>query len=240
MNLILFEADEIARPLPRSDPRARHLLDVLRRQPGDVFDAGIVNARRGRATLTAVTADALQIHFEPGPALPPLPSTALLIGLPRPQTARDVLRDATTLGATELHFVATARSDPNYAASSLWSDGGWRRHLLEGAAQAFDPRLPEVTRDRSLASAVAAGRPAGTARYALDNYEAEVALAAVDVAPAQPVVLALGPERGWDGRDRELLRQHGYRLAHLGPRVLRVETAVIAALTLVAARREGA
>jgi RsmE family RNA methyltransferase len=51
-----------------------------------------------------------------------------------------------------------------------------------------------------------------------------------------PVVLALGPERGWGPADRAALRAHGFTLVHLGTRVLRSETAVIAALTLVRAR----
>jgi len=94
----------------------------------------------------------------------------LLIGLPRPQTARDLLRDATTLGATELHFIATKRADPNYASSTLWTSGEWRRHCLKGAAQAFETRIPKVTWTHNLASALASLEP--SIRIALDNYEA--------------------------------------------------------------------
>jgi RsmE family RNA methyltransferase len=53
----------------------------------------------------------------------------------------------------------------------------------------------------------------------------------------KPLVLALGPERGWGPRDREQLRAAGFSLAHLGSRVLRLETAVVAALTLAKAAR---
>ena len=59
------------------------------------------------------------------------------------------------------------------------------------------------------------------------------ALSACALAPARPVVLALGPERGWGPADRAALRAHGFTLVHLGPRVLRSETAVVSALTLV-------
>lgn len=236
MNLILFEPEEIGRPLPRADARARHIMEVLRRQPGDEFDAGISDGPRGRGTLDRVTVTALEWSFAPGDPLPPLPTTALLIGLPRPQTARDILRDATTLGATSLHFAITARGDSNYAASSLWSTDEWRRCLCTGAAQAFDPRLPRVYRARPLAEIVT-DLPAAGSRYALDNYEAKQPFAAVEADPRQTVTLALGPERGWDPADREVLRTHGFELRHLGPRVLRLETAVVAALTLLNARR---
>ncbi|WP_415911029.1 16S rRNA (uracil(1498)-N(3))-methyltransferase [Oleiharenicola sp. Vm1] len=53
----------------------------------------------------------------------------------------------------------------------------------------------------------------------------------------QPLVLALGPERGWGPRDRAQLRATGFAFAHLGARVLRLETAVIAALALAKSAR---
>lgn len=236
LNLILFEPNEIGRPLSVSDPRARHLLDVLRRRAGDTFDAGLTNGTPGRATLLARRDDHLEIGFAPGEPLPARPATRLLVGLPRPQSARDILRDATTLGATELHFVTTARADPNYASSSLWSSGEWRRHVLAGAMQAFDPRLPTVTWTRGLAE-VLDELPRTHGLYVCDNYEASRPLARALPAKVADVTLALGPERGWDALDRELLRAHDATLVHLGPRVLRLETAVVAAFTLVAASR---
>lgn len=236
VNLILFSAEEAAAPLPRHDPRAAHLLGALRRQPGDSFDAGLINGPRGKGTLTAITEDALLLSFTWGAPPPPLDDLRLIIGLPRPQTARDILRDATTLGAARLDFVATEKSERSYAQSSLWSRGEWRRHVIAGAGQAFDTRLPEVSHGRPLAD-VLAGVPAAANRLALDNYEAAAALSRTPLAPERPVALALGPERGWTAADRALLRAHGFTLVHLGSRVLRVETAVVAALTLVRAAR---
>jgi 16S rRNA (uracil1498-N3)-methyltransferase len=233
VNLILFALSEIDRPLPRTDRRAVHLLDVLHRREGGTFDAGLINGPRGKATVRAITADAVWLDFAWGPPLPPVPTLALLIGLPRPQTARAVLRDATTLGATALHFVRTEKGDPNYAQSTLWSSGEWRRHLLAGAEQAFDPRIPEVRHGATLLETLAILGDGDGARVALDNYESPYALSAVAVAPGSPVVLAFGAERGWSERERLLLREHGFALAHLGERVLRTETAVVAALALV-------
>ncbi len=230
MNLILFSAEETALPLPRTDARARHILRVLGRREGDSFDAGLIDGPRGKATLVAIEEEALTLSFAweaPPPAPPPV---IVLVGLPRPQTARDILRDATTLGATVLHFVRTARSDPNYAASSLWSSGEWRRHTIAGAEQAFDTFLPEVTWNLTLGEALSR-LPATATRFALDLYEAAEPLGtrpASDLSP--PLVLALGPERGWDGDDRTALRAAGFSLVHLGRRVLRTETAVVAAL----------
>lgn len=236
MNLILFEPAELTAPLPRTDPRAEHILKVLRRQPGDTFDVGLVDGPLGKGTFAAVSAEALTLTFTWGPPPAPADPITLLLGLPRPQTARDILRDAATLGVGALHFVATERSDPNYASATLWSSGEWRRHCLAGAAQAFATRLPAVTSDRTLATALAALPATATQRLALDNYEATAPLGECHLIGDTSVVLALGPERGWGPADRAALRAHGFTLVHLGARVLRSETAVIAALTLVRAK----
>lgn len=240
MNLVLFEPAELRVPLPITDPRARHILDVLRRGEGDSFDAGLVNGPRGTATLTHIDERSLALAFSPTHEPPQLPPTTLIIGLPRPQTARDILREATTLGATRIHFTATERTDPNYAASTLWTSGEWRRHCLTGAAQAFDTRIPEVTWTHTLATALASlpPKPATETRLALDNYEATQSLR--DSASAQDnhpgatsgITLAFGPERGWGTTDRAALGASGFTLAHLGSRVLRLETAIVAALAI--------
>jgi RsmE family RNA methyltransferase len=133
--------------------------------------------------------------------------------------------------------VLTEKTERNYAQSSLWTTGEWRRHLVAGAEQAFSTHIPEITRGHTLAETLAA-LPPDARRLALDNYEAAAHLGTVRLAPAAPIALALGPERGWSAGDRALLRSHDFALVHLGPRVLRCETAVVAALTLVRAARD--
>ena len=54
MNVVLFDPDEIGRPLERSDARAVHILEVLRRKEGEEFDAGLVNGPMAMATLARV------------------------------------------------------------------------------------------------------------------------------------------------------------------------------------------
>lgn len=247
MNLVLFEPGDFDAPLALCDPRARHILTVLRRAPGDTFLAGVVNGPRGVATLRALdqVAATLTLDFLPTEVNPPPPPITLLVGLPRPQTARDILRDAVTLGVERIHFITTERTDPNYATASLWTSGEWRRHALAGAAQACDTGLPEITWHRSLTDYLAsAPHPGGQdasldwrsslLRIALDNYEATASLftTLLGAGPRPALALALGPERGWGAADRAALRAAAFTLCSLGERVLRLETAVVAALSL--------
>jgi RsmE family RNA methyltransferase len=247
MNLILFTPGETARPLPCDDRRAVHILQVLRRREGDVFDAGLINGPRGKGTLTAIRPEGLTLSFAWGAEPPPPDPIILIVGLPRPQTARDILRDATSLGVAAIHFVVTEKGERSYAGSTLWTSGEWQRHLVAGAEQAFDTRLPEVTHGRLLVEAVAA-LPPGAIRFALDNYEASAPLSAHALSAGAPgcqdennamraIALAFGPERGWSNADRSALRGAGFAFVHLGPRVLRVETAVTAGVALIKGKR---
>lgn len=236
LNLILFTSEEAAHPLPRTDPRARHILEVLQRQPGDPFDAGLRNGPRGKGRIIATTETALTLDFEWGPPPPPLEPLTLIIGLPRPQTARKILREATSLGVAALHFVITDRSDPGYAHSTLWSGGEWERQLIAGAEQAFCTHLPAVTWDRTLAATLAALPTAGP-RLALDNYEAPLPLSRFPSARDTSVILAFGAERGWSADERTQLKAARFDFTHLGSRVLRLETAVVAAVALIRAKQ---
>lgn len=235
LNIILFYAPEVELPLPRRDFRAVHILDVLRRRPGDTFDAGLIDGPRGKGTLIAINRETLSLTFAWTGPPPPLSPITLLLGLPRPQTARAILRETTALGVAALHFFRTDKGEAGYARSTLWQSDEWKRHLIAGAAQACCTRLPEVTQENTLAACITR-LPPTCARLALDNYESPAALSAFDPAGRKSAVLALGAERGWSAAERELLRQSGFALVHLGPRVLRMETACIAAVTLLKAR----
>jgi 16S rRNA (uracil1498-N3)-methyltransferase len=210
-------------------------MEVLRRRPGDTFDAGVINGPRGKGTLVAVEKDALILSFAWGEPPRPLAPIRLLVGLPRPQTARDILREGASLGVAAMDFVRTERGEPSYAQSSLWSSREWETLLVTGAAQAFCTQLPEVRYGHTLAEAVAA-LPADCTRVALDNYESPEALGRVPLPAGKEVVLALGAERGWTAAERSLLLQRGFLFAHLGERVLRTETACIAAVAVLKTR----
>lgn len=233
MNIILFETAEATISLPRSDPRAEHIVGVLRREAGDTFDAGVINGPRGKGTVAAVTDKSLELSFQWGEEPPPLDPITLIVGLPRPQTARKILQEATTLGVGAMHFVTTGKGESNYARSKLWTTGEWRRHVVTGAEQAFTTRLPDVSWGETL-EAVIGTLDGADCRIALDNYESPQSLS--DVRIDSPAALAVGPERGWSAAERDALRDAGFAFAHLGERPLRVETACVAGLAVLKSR----
>lgn len=236
MNLILLHSEEITRSLPKQDPRAVHILKVLRRQIGDTFDIGLINGPRGKATLLAINSDDLELSYTWAAEPPPADPLTLIIGLPRPQTARKILQETATLGVSALHFVTTGRAEASYAQSTLWSSGEWQRHVQAGVAQAFCTRVPVVTHGQTLEATITE-LPIDSARLALDNYEATTALSKSNLIGYSSVVVALGAERGWSSQERDLLRENKFTIAHLGERVLRLETAVTATVAIIKSQR---
>ena len=233
VNIILFEESELDTPFKREDPRVVHLLEVLRRKPGDATDVGLVNGPRGKAVLRSVDERQVELDFSWGEEPEPLLPIDLIVGLSRPQTSRKILQEATSLGVRRIHFVLTDRGERSYVTSKLWTTDEWRQCIRSGVEQAFTTRFPEVQFGMKLAESIDA-MAAVPQRICLDNYEATCRLREAAEGHAE-VVLAIGSERGWSAKERDQFRGHGFRLAHLGQRPLRTETAAIASVSIVAA-----
>tara|TARA_Y100000385_G_scaffold289670_1_gene359874 strand:- start:3998 stop:4744 length:747 start_codon:yes stop_codon:yes gene_type:complete len=235
MNLILFDSPFENKRLEGSDLRANHILKVLRARVGSKVFVGFVNGLRARAEVTLVEADGsitLKIvGTEPAPK--PLP-IRLLLGLPRPHTAKRILFEAASMGVQDLHFFEAERGEPSYAQSSLWTTDEWKDRLLLGTEQSFGTHVPEVGMHTDLQSAISFLQGEG-AHIALDNYEAAGSLPQLLPESATSAVIALGVERGWSPKERDTFRKNGWNLAHLGEHVLRLETACTAAVAAVSA-----
>jgi len=232
VNLVLITPDEAAAGLPADDARARHLRETVGLAVGGSFHVGVENGLRGIATITALAPKlTFAVAWEKSPQAR-LPLT-VLVGLPRPQTAKKVLHDLASLGAARIIFFESAKGDPGYLTSSLWKDGEWREHVLKGTEQACSTLVPEVTRVGSLAEALV-GLDAKAWKVALDPYEATGAPELST--PAQTAVLAIGPERGFAEAERAALRAAGFGFAHLGDRILRVEAAALVGGALMLAQ----
>lgn len=232
MNLMLLTADEARDGLATTDARARHLLKTVHAGIGSTVHVGVRGGRRGIATvLTTEPRLTFGIRWEAEPQAP-LP-LEVLVGLPRPQSARKVLHDLASLGARRIRLFKPAKGDPAYATSSLWTTDEWRELVEKGTEQACSALVPEVVHSPSLAAALEA-LPKGGWRVALDPYEAEGPLVPSKGAGGT-ALLAIGPERGWDAGERDALRAAGFSLRHVGDRVLRVEAACLAGGALMLA-----
>lgn len=232
MNLLLFDQAFERICIDKTDTRVEHMKKVLQVEVGSLVFVGFVGGFRARAKITELPEDGSVclevVGSEPAPL--PLP-ISLLVGLPRPHTAKRLLFEAASLGVRRIDFFEAENGEPSYARSSLWTEDEWKERLRLGAEQSFGTHLPEVAMYPDLQTALSAQDPSAT-RVALDNYEATGSLGECITIEAKQAILALGPERGLTSRERDIFRRNGWALAHLGPFVLRSETAAVAAVSI--------
>jgi RsmE family RNA methyltransferase len=137
------------------------------------------------------------------------------------------------MGVEEIHFFGAQKGEPSYASSTLWTTNEWQEKIKSGVAQAFSSHIPSCKHHLSLESLLTEIPQENAVRLGLDNYEATENLRPCPVDGSKSIWLAVGAERGWSGDERDQLRANGFTLKHLGKRVLRVETAVVAALGIL-------
>ncbi|MEM8866871.1 MAG: RsmE family RNA methyltransferase [Verrucomicrobiota bacterium] len=234
MNLILFPEIFEQTQLAGRDPRAKHLREVVRVKLSSQVFVGFINGPRARAEVTELADDGgivlTIVATEPAPV--PLP-IALLVGLPRPHTAKRILFEASSMGVDRIHFFETEKGEPSYAQSSLWRSEEWRERVHLGVEQSFGTHVPDVAIYPDLQTALSAFYNVPL-RIVLDNYEAASSVSHLCAGEVERVALAFGSERGWSENERTVFRQNGWKLAHLGAQVLRAETAVVAGISAVA------
>ena len=177
MNIILFEESESDRLLPLDDARARHVVDVIGCKEGDSFDVGLVNGPRGKARIARISKRGLQLDFHFAVEVPTLYPVELIIGLPRPPSARRILKDLTTQGVEKMHFVSTDKERNPISIAGYGPVGNTGVCCAKGPNR-LSARLPEVALHESLTDCIA-NLPMGE-RLALDNYEADCSLGSLD------------------------------------------------------------
>jgi RsmE family RNA methyltransferase len=236
VNIVVFDPLELSGPIPRKDERVEHILRVLKKGIGDEFFAGTEDGHLGTGRLAEINKDSVKIDFTQVGISNELAPLTLILGFPRPIQANRILKDLTTMGVSRMLLCGTELGEKSYRDGSFYSDQGWKRAVREGASQAGNPRLPSVSTHHSLETALAQLAAADSIKIALDPVEPDGSLSSLSLDPAEArakgVILAIGSERGWTAHERQLLRDAGYYVASLGSRILRTETACLAAVTL--------
>lgn len=216
---------------------ANHLTRVLRLRQGDsciLFngdgcDYGAALVATGKRESVVEITSAAEVHNES-----PLHVT-LVQGIARGEKMDLILQKATELGVAAFVPVMAERTevklDAERAAKRL---AHWSSVLSSACEQSGRARLPRLAPAMPLADALSALERAGLL-LTLDP-QGESSIGSLDAPAGGRVAIAIGPEGGWSPRDREQLRAAGLRGLRLGPRVLRTETAGLAAIAALQAR----
>ncbi len=231
-------------PVPENPPaevtlsgdRRHYLLHVLRLGEGaslEVFDG---TGRAFDARVTHVDAQEVRLSLGTARTMPHRRAVSVLQGLPKGDKLEWVLQKGTELGAAAFYPVATERSvvklEPRRAEERTVR---WTKIVEEAARQCRRNDVPQVHAPRPLLEAARALAP-GTMLLVLDEEESAVPLGEAfrACAPGAPVALVVGPEGGLAREEVAALVTLGARGVSLGARILRTETAALAALAVMA------
>lgn len=213
-----------------ADGRVTHLKRVLKVEVGQTLTVGLIGGSIGRGVVLAVGANAVRLAVYLDQAPPPTLPVSLVLALPRPPMLRRSLEAVTTLGVKRICLIHANRVEKSYWQSHSLEPEAIDRRLRAGLEQACDTVLPEVSMHRRFRPFVEDELPA-----LLSASTGLVADPTFDSAPPPrdlaPFTLIVGPEGGFVPFELERLAAAGVEGIGLGPRILRVETAVIALLS---------
>ncbi|SEL72738.1 16S rRNA (uracil1498-N3)-methyltransferase [Pseudoxanthomonas sp. GM95] len=215
---------------------AAHLSRVLRLREGDACVLFNGDGQDYDATLTSITKREVLAQISGARAIDnesPLHIT-LLQGIARGEKMDLILQKATELGVAAVLPVDSERSEVKLSGERLHKRlAHWRGVVVSACEQSGRARIPDVAEPQPLLAAAAA-LPADALRLLLDP-QGTHALKTLAAPTSRHVVIAIGPEGGWSPRDRQALESNGFQGLQLGPRVLRTETAGLAAIAAVQA-----
>lgn len=234
MNIILFEGEPF---FPRGDERFSHITKVLHKGVGDSFQAGILDGPAGQAVIREMDSNGLFFSFFPENPPEPLFPVWLLVGFPRPIQLKRLLRSVSSMGAAGILLTGTDLGEKSYRSSGVFERGTVRASLIDGAMQSGFSTVSEIHSFDSVAESLefAEGRFPRGKRVVLDIGQDSLPFRMEnfgEINAGAPLLLAVGSERGWSAQERDLFSARGWVVRHLGKRIMRTETAVVAGLAV--------
>ena len=232
--------------LPLNKPQAHYLRNVLRLKPGD--GVLVFNGRDGewKASLPEGKRAVLNVGEQARPQTAPLDLHYLFAPL-KHQRLDYVVQKAVELGVSSLQPVTTQHTQVSRVNLERM-----RANAVEAAEQCGVLSIPDIGAPLTFARMLAARKPdrllvfcdedaevkdpvAGLA-HARQAPTAMLPLTMSSAAGPQPLALLIGPEGGFSEDERAaLLKQSNIVRLSIGPRILRADTAAVAALALIQA-----
>ncbi|HMD68148.1 MAG TPA: 16S rRNA (uracil(1498)-N(3))-methyltransferase [Chitinivibrionales bacterium] len=231
MNLILlFDRDfEDDTHVVLTGRRLDHITTVHRAQVDDTLRVGKLSGKMGEGRVTAIDAGScrMEVALDKDPPAP-LPLT-LLIALPRPKALRRIVETAAAMGIKRVYIMESWRVEKSFWNSPFLSEEKLAGRCMLGLEQACDTAMPVLHFRRRFRPFVEDEVP-GLIKGSRAFVAHPVAVAPCPRAVGGPVTLAVGPEGGFIPFEVELLEKHGFEAVNFGPRILRTEAFVPAAV----------
>jgi 16S rRNA (uracil1498-N3)-methyltransferase len=232
VNLLLVEPGELRdSTVTLADRRAEHLRTVLGVSPGARVRAGIVGGPLGTADV--VSDDGREIVLQLSLTEPPSSPLAIevVLAVPRPKVLTRTIEIAASFGVSRIALTNAWRVDKSYLSSPRLLPEALAMAARLGAEQGATTHIPAIAVHRRLMELLDARWPAGCSPAGLRLVAHPGAPTIESVVQSRaPITLAIGPEGGWIPREVETFVARGFAAVSLGPAILRVESALAAAL----------
>jgi len=212
--------------------QAHHLRTVLRLRAGDeveLFDGA------GLSYSGSIQYRGAEIQIGPLRVIqhPEVPGNELVLAaaLIKPDRFEWILQKGTELGVERFLPLVTTFSTVRIPQAGLAARmDRWQRIVREACKQSRRVTIPRVHFPVPLEALLTAPEYATHARFLLHQKATERLDARLQA--GNQVLLCVGPEGGWDAAELHAAEDAGYRTVNMGTRVLRAETAALAALAI--------
>lgn len=237
------EIDSDAQTVNLPTQTSHHLENVLRLRAGDAIEIrdGLGHAWAGE--IAGIKKGNVSVRLlgerDCSGVESPL-RISLALGLARSDIMDLVVRQATEMGVSRLLAFRAARSQYGLTGSQAEKKKErWSKIAREAMCQCGRTRMPEIAvfedLDRFVSSISQESEPGPHLKIFAREGESDRGLEMLRQSWPQcaGVVSAIGPEGGWESSEAARLEEAGFLPVHLGPRVLRYETAAIALISSI-------
>lgn len=232
IRVFVDDAIALGEPLVLNSFVTDHLLKVLRLTRGAPVTVFNGDGRDYDGTLEVASKSAACVIVQAAvPAAPESPlALTLAQSVARGEKMDLILQKATELGVAHIVPLVSERTevrlDEDRAGRRV---AHWERVVQGACEQSGRAVVPSIAAPVALPAWVASLAGDDAQRFAL-HPEGAQPLRAFELDASRPIVLAVGPEGGFGERDLDALAQGGFQRLSLGPRILRTETAGLAAI----------
>ncbi len=231
MNLLLLREDDMIGPA-RALIRGRqleHLRGIRNASVGDSLAVGRINGPMGEARILTLGTEEAELGIEWTGEQPPALPLTLVLALPRPKMLRRIIQSSVAMGVKKLVLINSYKVEKSYWQTPWLEEDALNEQITLGLEQAMDTAWPEITQHRLFKPFVEdeLDALAGDSRRVIAHPGTDKRC---PMGIREPVTLCIGPEGGFIPYEVELIRAQGFEAVHIGPRILRTETAIPALL----------
>lgn len=216
-----------------NEEQSRHISKSLRMKTGDMLTLSCGNGKDYGCIIDTIDGKSvtLSVCYEQANNCEPTVKVKLYQGVPKGDKLEDIIQKCTELGITEIQPVLTHRSvsRPD-SKSAKKKQARYQKIALEAAQQSGRGIIPTIGEMTDLKTAVSK-----------DNSQLKILFYEGGGAPLKEIIskdietvsIYIGPEGGFEESEVELIKENGGTVATLGKRILRTQTAPVAALTAI-------